>query len=117
MTHREELIVVLEPLLAARSTAEWVRLLDLAGVPVGPIQSVDEALVDPQIIARGMVTEVQHPSIGALAQINCPIRLTRTPVAVRTAPPLLGQHTDDVLLGAGFSAERIQSLRETGAVA
>jgi formyl-CoA transferase/CoA:oxalate CoA-transferase len=115
--NREELVSILEPLLAARSTAEWVRLLDLVGVPVGPIQSVDEALVDPQIVARGMVTEVQHPSIGALAQIDCPIRLTRTPVAVRTAPPLLGQHTDDVLLGAGFSAERIQSLRETGAVA
>ena len=115
--HREELISLLEPLLVGRSTAEWVRLLDLAGVPVGPIQTVDEALVDPQVLARGMVTEVQHPSIGTLAQINCPIRLTRTPVAVRIAPPLLGQHTDDVLLGAGFSAESIQSLRKVGAVA
>lgn len=115
--HRDELIFALEPLLVARTTADWVRILDLAGVPVGPIQSVNEALVDPQVVARGMVTEVEHPSIGTLSQINCPIRLTRTPVAVRTAPPLLGQHTDDILLEAGFSMENIESLREVGAVA
>ncbi|MCZ2402193.1 CoA transferase [Paenarthrobacter sp. Z7-10] len=113
---RTTLIPLLEGIMATKSTAQWVEILDRAGVPVGPIQTVDQAVEDPQVLARGMVAELNHPTAGKLKVVGCPIRLTRTPAAIRTAPPLLGQHTDDVLTGLGFSAEQIASLRGSGAV-
>lgn len=116
VAHRTTLIPLLEEIMLTRTTDEWVQALDLAGVPVGPIQTVDQALKDPQVIARGMVAELQHPTVGALKMVGCPVRLTRTPASIRTAPPLLGQHTDDILSGLGFSTNRIASLREAGAV-
>lgn len=95
--HRDELIALIEVVMVTGTTDYWVEKLNAAGVPVGPIQTVDQALTDPQILARGMVVEVQHPTAGALKLVNCPIHLTRTPVSVRMAPPLLGQHTEEVL--------------------
>lgn len=116
VAHRDILIPLIERSMVGRTTADWVQLLDQAGVPVGPIQTVDQALTDPQVVARGMVAELQHPTAGPLRVVGCPIRLTRTPATVRTAPPLLGQHTDDILSGLGFSGTRIASMREAGAV-
>ena len=116
VAHRDILIPLIERSMIGRTTADWVQLLDRAGVPVGPIQTVDQALSDPQVVARGMVAELQHPTAGPLRVVGCPIRLTRTPVTVRTAPPMLGQHTDDILAGLGFSGTRIASMREAGAV-
>ncbi|WP_284984510.1 CaiB/BaiF CoA-transferase family protein [Arthrobacter sp. efr-133-TYG-118] len=116
VAYRTTLIPLLEEIMLTRTTDEWVQALDLAGVPVGPIQTVDQALNDPQVIARGMVAELQHPTVGAMKMVGCPVRLTRTPASIRTAPPLLGQHTDDILSGLGFSTNRIASLREAGAV-
>jgi formyl-CoA transferase/CoA:oxalate CoA-transferase len=83
---------------------------------VARIRPVDQALKDPQVIARGMVAELQHPTVGALKVVGCPVRLSRTPASVRTAPPLLGQHTDDILSGLGFSTSNIAFLRKAGAV-
>jgi formyl-CoA transferase/CoA:oxalate CoA-transferase len=94
---RDILIPLIEAEMRTRTVDEWVQALDAVGVPVGPIQTVDEALSDPQVVARGMIVDVQHPSAGQLKLVNCPIRLSRTPVSVRSAPPLLGQHTDDIL--------------------
>lgn len=116
VAHRDVLIPLIEVTMLSRTTDEWVRVLDSAGVPVGPIQTVDQALSDPQVIARGMVAEVQHPTAGPMRVVGCPIRLTRTPASVRTAPPLLGQHTDDILSGLGLSGSEIAELREAGAV-
>jgi crotonobetainyl-CoA:carnitine CoA-transferase CaiB-like acyl-CoA transferase len=116
VAHRDALIPLIEVTMLSRTTDEWVRVLDGAGVPVGPIQTVDQALSDPQVIARGMVAEVQHPTVGPMRVVGCPIRLTRTPASVRTAPPLLGQHTDDILAGLGLSGSEIAELREAGAV-
>ena len=115
--HRDTLIPLIEKALSARSTGEWVRRLDEAGVPVGPIQTVDEVAHDPQVLARGMINELEHPTAGTLRTVGCPVRLTATPPAVRTAPPLLGQHTDDVLAELGVSEERIGALHRAGAVA
>ncbi|WP_460993552.1 CaiB/BaiF CoA transferase family protein, partial [Sinomonas soli] len=116
VAHRDELIPILEQELRQANTQEWVARLDAAGVPVGPIQTVDQALKDPQVLARGMVAEVEHPEAGPLKVVNCPVRLTRTPAAVRTAPPLLGQHSDEILTGLGFSRSDIDQLHESGAV-
>ena len=115
--HRDTLIPLIEKAMSARSSDDWVRRLDEAGVPVGPIQTVDEVMHDPQVLARGMVSELKHPTAGTLRTIGCPVRLTATPPAVRTVPPLLGQHTDDVLAELGLSEERIGALHRSGAVA
>ncbi|KHL01502.1 formyl-CoA transferase [Sinomonas humi] len=116
VAHRDELIPLLEQEFQGATTAEWVARLDAAGVPVGPIQTVDQALADPQVLARGMVAEVEHPEAGTLKVVNCPVRLTRTPASVRMPPPLLGQHSDEILTGAGLSATDIGRLHAQGAV-
>ena len=90
VAHRDVLIPLIEQVMLTRTTEEWVQALDEAGVPVGPIQTVDQAVRDPQVLARGMVAELQHPTAGPLKVIGCPIRLTRTPASVRTAPPSAG---------------------------
>ncbi|MDQ6753994.1 MAG: CoA transferase [Actinomycetota bacterium] len=116
VAHRDVLVPLIGEIMLTRGTAEWVQRLDAAGVPVGPIQTVDQAVADPQVLARGMVSELQHPTAGALKVVGCPIRLTRTPASVRTAPPVLGQHTDEVLKSVGFDGGDIASLRGAGAV-
>jgi crotonobetainyl-CoA:carnitine CoA-transferase CaiB-like acyl-CoA transferase len=117
VSHRDELLPLVADAMASRTSAQWVEVLDAAEVPVGPIQTVDEVVTDPQVLARGMVGEVEHPTAGTLRTIGCPVRLTATPPQVRTAPPLLGQHTDDVLAELGVDAERLTALRASGAVA
>lgn len=116
VAHRGALLPLIEGIMLTRTTEEWVAVLDAAGVPVGPIQTVDQALADPQILARGMVATVQHPTEGELNMVNCPIKLSRTPATVRTAPPLLGQHTDGILASLGLTGDRISSLRKAGAI-
>ena len=116
VAHRGALLPLIEGIMLTRTTEEWVAVLDAAGVPVGPIQTVDQALADPQVLARGMVATVQHPTEGELKMVTCPIKLSRTPATVRTAPPLLGQHTDGILAGLGFTGDRISSLRTEGAI-
>jgi len=115
--HRDELLPLVADAMAARTSVEWVEVLDAAGVPVDPIQTVDEVVTDPQVLARGMLGEVKHPTAGTVRTIGCPVRLTATPPQVRTAPPLLGQHTDDVLAELGVDQERLAALRASGAVA
>jgi len=116
VAHREELIPAIEAIMRTRTTEDWVRTLDEAGVPVGPIQTVDQALADPQVLARGMVAELDHPTAGPMKVVGCPVRLTRTPASVRTAPPVLGQDTDQVLASLGLDADRIYALHSSGAV-
>ena len=111
----------LRPLLAARlitrSRKEWVGDLKTAGVPCGSVRAVAEALEDPQLDARNMVETIDHISAGAIRVLGVPIKLSETPGAVRTAPPALGQHTDQILReDCGLSAKEIESLRLAKAV-
>ncbi|HSU46669.1 MAG TPA: CaiB/BaiF CoA-transferase family protein [Arthrobacter sp.] len=116
VAHREVLIPQIEQAMLTRTTAQWVQTLDDAGVPVGPIQTVDQAVQDPQVLARGIIVELDHPTAGPLKVVGCPVRLTRTPPSVRTPPPILGQHTDEVLAALGFSDDDIASLHHSGVV-
>jgi formyl-CoA transferase/CoA:oxalate CoA-transferase len=95
--HRDELLAVLLPLFAERTVDAWLTLCDRAGVPAGPILSVEQALAHPQVHARAMVTEVEHSGVGAVRMTGVPVRLSETPASVRTAPPRLGEHTERVL--------------------
>ena len=112
VTNREALDDLIAQALKRETSSTWIEKLRAAGVPCGPINSVAEALTDPHTLARGMVRTVKHPKVGDLRMLGIPFRLSATPEAIRRAPPLLGQHTEEVL-GAdlGFSAERIAQLR------
>ncbi|MFE0378137.1 CaiB/BaiF CoA transferase family protein [Streptomyces inhibens] len=114
--HREQLIPLLEEALARRGAAEWAQLLDDAGIPCAPISDVAQALSGPQAVARGMVTELDHPTAGRLRTVASPLKLSATPARIRTAPPLLGQHTDEVLAETGYSPADIAELHASGAV-
>ena len=108
----------LRPALAARfqqrSRGEWQEALTKAGVPVGVVRNVDEALADPQLAARAMLVDIQHPSAGLLRLLGVPVKLSATPGSVRRAPPRLGEHTEPVLKELGFTGAEIRDLRSAG---
>lgn len=114
--HREALVPLLAEVLRTRSRADWLGALEAAKVPCGPINDLDDVFADPQVQARAMTTTVQHPLAGPLALVGSPIKLSGTPVQVRRAPPLLGQHTEEVLAEIGFGADAVRGLRERGVV-
>lgn len=96
---------------------EWLEILEKAGVPCGPILNMKEAFDHPQIRAREMAVEVDHPSAGRIKVLGLPPKLSETPGVIRRPSPLLGQHTDEILLELGKSREEIQLLRSEGILA
>lgn len=114
--NRDELLPLIERTLAQRSAAEWSKLLAEAAVPVGPINTVDQALAHPQVIAREMTVEVDHRSAGRIRMVGSPLKLSASPPRIRTAPPEHGEHTADVLRGLGVDARQLAELRTGGAV-
>lgn len=95
--NRGQLVPILEAVMKTRTKADWLAALEAAKVPCGAINSLAEVFADPQIAARGMVTEWQHPVKDDLKLVSSPIRLSATPVRTDLPPPLLGQHTEEVL--------------------
>lgn len=115
--HRDLLIDALKPILARHTTHDWIARLEATNVPCGPINRVDEVFADPQAVARGLTVSLTHASAGPLAFVASPLRLSRTPPEYRNAPPLLGQHTDEILGGLlHMPAEDIAALRERAIV-
>jgi formyl-CoA transferase/CoA:oxalate CoA-transferase len=114
--NRDTLRPRIEAALAARTSAEWTELLGAAGVPAGPVATVPEALEHPQVAAREMVVELEHPVAGKLKTLGSPLKLSGNPASIRCPPPTLGQHTDEVLAELGMNAQEIVSLREKGIV-
>ncbi len=112
---RVEARAILRPLLAARfatrSSADWLAALEAAEVPSGPITDVLAAFASPEAEALGMSVEVEHPAFGALRQVGIPIEFAATPGAIRTAPPLLGEHGDAVLAELGYGPDEVERLR------
>ena len=99
-----------------KPAAHWLEALETAGVPCGPVNDMLQALSDPQTIAREMVVEVQHPSVGPVKALGLPIKFSKTPGGVRKAAPLLGEDTREVLRQHGFSDEEIAGLEANGSV-
>ena len=115
--HRDLIDGFIQRAMATRTRAEWIEALDEAGVPSGPINDVAEALSSPQTVAREMVDEVEHPVLGMIRMLGVPIRFDRTPSSITRHPPMLGEHTDEVLVGmAGLDADAIATLRSKGIV-
>lgn len=117
VANRARLAAAIEGVTSTESRAHWLALLDEHDIPCGPINSYDEALRDPQTLARGMVQEVEHATLGRLRTLGSPLKLSATPAAVDRAAPTLGAHTDEVLAAAGYSAAERRALRDTGAIA
>lgn len=114
--HRDSVVPLLAEAFMAKGRDQWLKLLDEAGVPCGPINTVDEAFRDPQIQHRGMEIHLQDSVGQNVPLVGCPIKLSGTPVEYNQAPPKLGEHTDDVLRALGYDAARIATLREQGTV-
>ena len=110
--HRKELTVELEKATVTKTSAEWVEILNKAGVPCGPILNVKEVFEDEQVRALGLATEVTHPKLGRVGMQNLPVTLSRTPGAVRTHSPDAGEHTDAVLKDLGYKPAEIEKLKE-----
>ncbi|HEX5804530.1 MAG TPA: CaiB/BaiF CoA-transferase family protein [Azospira sp.] len=115
--HRAALDALLEERAAQRGKRDWLAALEAAGVPCGPINSIGEAFAEPQLAAREMVVELPHPTAGTAKLVGNPIKLSRTPVEYRNAPPLLGEHSEEVLRKVlGYDGDEIGRLRNRGIV-
>lgn len=116
LANRETLEALLATCFAQRTAAEWIECLDQAGVPCGPINTVDRIAADPQVWHRGMIQDVPHPQIADLKLSGIPVKFSGTPGAIQSAPPLLGEHTDGILSSLGYSQAHITKLRTQGVV-
>jgi formyl-CoA transferase len=116
--NRVELNAEIAEVTVTRSSDEWVDLLNEAGVPCGPIYTIDQTFADRQVQHLGIARPVTHPARGEIEVVGQSINLSRTPQPerMRRHPPSAGEHSDDVLGAAGFSAEEIAHLREQGVV-
>jgi len=116
MQNVEALAAAINDVMRARTKAEWTERLAAAGVPVGPVHSLAEALAHPQTLARGMVVDLVHPQAGATRALGCPIHFSETPAQIRRPAPLLGEHTREVLRESGYTDADIDALVAAGVV-
>ena len=114
--NRVALVKFIETKTTQRASAEWVELLNKAGVPCGPIYRMNEVFADPQVKHLGMAKPVKHPVMGDIEIVNQGVRLSKTPYEVRSAAPDPGVHTEEVLKEYGYSAADISKLREAKAI-
>jgi formyl-CoA transferase len=117
VANREALEAILADIFARRDAEDWTQALLAAGVPSGPVNSVADVFADPQVLARQMLIELRHPTLGTLKQAGFPYNFSATPAEPRRHPPLLGEHSDEVLRDLlGLGPEQIAHLRGEGAI-
>jgi crotonobetainyl-CoA:carnitine CoA-transferase CaiB-like acyl-CoA transferase len=115
--NRTALAGLIENVMVDRPCRHWLSLLDAADIPCGPINDYAQVFADPQVAARGMVLETDHPVLGRLRTLGSPIKMSATPADASRRAPLLGEHTNEVLVEFGFSRDEIAALRGAGAIA
>lgn len=116
MANREALVAAMEAALAPHGRAHWIAAFDAAGVPVGPVNSIGEALTHPQALARDMIVEVEHPKAGRTRAIGFPVKFGETPAQTGRGAPMLGEHTREVLAEFGYPDDEIDALFAEGVV-
>ena len=114
--NRDEIDGQVAEIIATRTRAEWIELLDAVGIPAGPINLVSEALASSQTIARDMVVDVEHPTVGPIRMLGLPVRFSDTPAGIRLPPPALGADTRTILSELGLTSEEIDSLGQRGII-
>jgi formyl-CoA transferase len=114
--NRAALAALIESITSSQPCGHWLSIFDEAAIPCGPINDYERVLADPQVRARDMVLEIDHPTLGPQQALGSPIKLSATPTNAARRAPLLGEHTDEVLAGMGLSADAIAVLRRDGIV-
>jgi formyl-CoA transferase len=114
--NRDKLNALIEAKIVTRPSEAWIETLNEAGVPCGPIYSVDKVFDDPQVKHLGMAAPVTHPRIGPTHVVNQPVVMSRTPSEIRTATPGAGEHNADILGALGYSAAAIDGLKQRGVI-
>ncbi len=110
--NREKLVGILEPLVRVKGSREWMQLLEEQNIPCGPIYTLDQTFSDPQTVSRQMRVEMDHALAGRVPLVGSPFKMSETPVEYRMPPPLLGEHTDEVLQDVlGLDQDAIGALR------
>ena len=117
VTNRAALAARIEAVMATRPRDHWLALFERHGVPSGPINTYAEVMADPHVLARELVVDTEHPTLGAIKTLGTPIKMSDTPLVPGRPAPLLGEHTDAVLGDVGFSVDEIAQMRGRGAVA
>ena len=110
LRNRQRLTDRIEEITTTRPCAHWLELLDANDIPCGPINDYARVFADPQVVARGMVVDTDHPTLGRLKTLGSPLKLSATPPQVGRAAPRLGEHTAEVLREAGFTDAEIDRL-------
>ncbi|MCY4086105.1 MAG: CoA transferase [Actinomycetia bacterium] len=116
LRHRAELVELIEEVTLTKPGGVWLERLHAAGVPAGPVNNYEQAFADPQTVAREMVVEAEHPQAGTIRMVGIPLKLSETPGSIRRPPPMLGQHTDELLVELGYTGAQRASLRADGVV-
>ena len=115
--NRAALVPMLQERFRQRSTEEWRTMLLKDGIPCAPINAIDQVFADPQVLARGMCVALPHPTAGTVRMAGSPLKLSRTPVRLDRAPPLLGQHTDEILRAhLDYTDQEVAHLRAEGVI-
>jgi glutaryl-CoA transferase len=107
---------LLAEIMRRRTVDQWVKLLEPVGVPVGPINDLQQVFAHPQVKSRGLQLELPHPLAGSVPSVANPIRMSATPVRYAAAPPTLGQHTHEVLSSLGIDERELQTLARDGVI-
>lgn len=116
MQNLPALIAAIEPILITRDKADWISAFDAAGVPVGPVHTIGEALSHPQTLARNMVVDLVHPQAGPTKAIGCPIQFSRTPTQITRPAPMLGEHSRELLKEYGYKDSEIDAFVAQGVI-
>ena len=117
LTYRDDMDAALNKIFQQSTVAELVERISIFEVPCGPINTVDKIVNDPQVRHMHMLEQVPHAKIPDLVLSGVPIKFSNTPAKIQTAPPMLGEHTDQILTDLGLSSEKIAELRKNGVVA
>ncbi len=117
ITYRDEIYQIVSEIMPSKTTSEWLQIMDQYKLWAGPVYTYTDLKNDPHVLATHMIVSVEHPEAGTLYMPNTPIQMSETPASIRLPPPLLGQHTHEVLHEwLHYDDERISSLREAGAI-
>ncbi len=114
--HRDALISILEDVFQSKTTDEWVELLEGAGIPNSPVNTIADLVDDAQVAHRDMLADVPHPAVAGLRAPACPMKLSDGPSSIRRHPPENGEHTAEILAELGYATDDIDSLQASGAV-